>query len=198
MSREHQGAHGRFDQGARYLARHRPTGLFGWLVPAFTAVWSFRSWLDTSRIAFPGEPDRVCDTVAEFTHWAERGRRCVLDAEFQAEPEPDMLERLGECAIRIRREIPRGTALADRYPVLSMLLNLTGPPQADALTMSVAELGGAGLHSRVVLFTLREMDAEAVLAQLAGGAVERCVLPWIPLKRGVTRPVLLRGGKTSP
>ena len=57
---------GIFDQAARYLVKRRPEGFFKWLAPGLVTCWAFRGWLDTSRITFPGEPDRICDSVAEF------------------------------------------------------------------------------------------------------------------------------------
>ena len=54
---------------------------------------------------FPGEPDRICDTVAEFARADDPDDRRILDVEFSSEPHPDMLERLGEYAYRLRREM---------------------------------------------------------------------------------------------
>jgi hypothetical protein len=146
---------GIFDQAARYLVKRRPEGFFKWLAPGLMTGWAFRGWLDTSRITFPGEPDRICDTVAEFESRTDPARRCVLDVEFQSEPDLDMLERLAEYAIRIRRELRHGTSQAGKYLVVSVLLNLTGPAQADLLDMTLAELDGSGLRLRVVLRTLQ-------------------------------------------
>jgi hypothetical protein len=78
-------------------------------------------------IAFPGEPDRVCDTVAEFAAPDGAGPRRLLDVECQSEPDPEMLERLGEYALRLRREVRHGPGQAGKYRVASLLLNLTGP-----------------------------------------------------------------------
>lgn len=57
---------GVFDQGARYLCKLNPPGFFRWRVPRYAARFRFVGWQDASRITFPGEPDRICDTVAEF------------------------------------------------------------------------------------------------------------------------------------
>src|SRR4051812_10392134 len=93
-----------FDQAGRYLIRRAPADFFAWLSPRFAAAWAFRGWLDTSALAFPGEPERVCDTVAEFAAAADPSRRLLLDVEVQSRPDVDMLERLGEYAYRLRRE----------------------------------------------------------------------------------------------
>ena len=47
--------------------------------------------------------------MAEFEHQAEPRHRCLVDVEVQAKPDADMLERLGEYALRLRRELPYST-----------------------------------------------------------------------------------------
>jgi hypothetical protein len=100
---------GVYDQAARYMTKRDPAAFFGWIAPEWTNHWRFRDWIDTSSIVFPGEPDRVCDTVAEFT---QRRRRVLVEVEFQSQPHSDMLERLAEYAWRLRRELRfgRGTS----------------------------------------------------------------------------------------
>jgi hypothetical protein len=105
----------------------------------------------------------------------------ALVIEVQSEPEGDMLERLAEYVIRLRREVPAGPRPRDKYEVAGALLNLTGPPQPAAWDMAPAGLGGAGLNFRVVLRTLREESAGDTLAGMAQGQVVPCLLPWIPL-----------------
>lgn len=182
---------GVYDQAARYTVKRHPAGFFAWLAPRFVSAWTFLGWLDTSTIAFPGEPDRICDTVGEFAHAADPGRRCLLDVEFQSEPHPDMLERLGEYGFRLRRELRYGPGQAGKYPVVSVLLNLTGPEQAAGLDLRIAELDGAGLQMQTVRRTLREEDAAATLAGIAGGQLDRYVLPWIPLMRGAGEAAII-------
>src|SRR5262249_52594617 len=93
--------------GARWSVA--PAGAFlTWRAPALWAAWTFVGWQDTRALPFPGAPDRVCDTVAEFEHAAARGRRSLVDVELQARPDADMLERLGEYAFMLRRERRHG------------------------------------------------------------------------------------------
>ena len=173
-----------YDQAARDLAKRDPAGFFRWLVVRFLARFTFLGWLDTSRIAFPGEPDRVCDTVAEFARADDTEERRILDVEFQTKPHPDMLERLGEYTYRLRRELRYGPRGANKYRVVSVLLNLTGPAQPDVLDMTEEGLGGAGSHLRLLQRTLRDEDAGATLAEVAAGRRGRCVLPWVVLMHG--------------
>lgn len=175
---------GVFDQASHYLVKRDRDAFFAWRVPRFVARFAFRDWADTTTVAFPGEPDRVCDTVAEFAPREGEGPRRLLDVEFQAEPHPDMLERLGEYTYRLRRELRHGPGGDRKYRVVSVLLNLTGAPQQAELDMREDDLDGAGAHLRVVQFTLRDEDAAATLARIASGDLSRRVLPWIPLMHG--------------
>jgi hypothetical protein len=54
----------RFDQACRYLAKLDPVGLLCWLLRKSPPELRFRAWLDTRTLAFPGDPERTCDTVA--------------------------------------------------------------------------------------------------------------------------------------
>lgn len=175
---------GVYDQAARYIAKRNPVGFFRWVVPRGMTAFAFAAWLDTRRIAFPGEPDRVCDTVAEFVPLAHEGPRRLLDGEFQTEPDGDMLERLGEYAFRLRRELRDGPGPGGKYQVANLLLNLTGPPQAGILDMTEAALDDKGPHFTVAVRTLSTEDAAATVAQIAAGELERCILAWVPLMAG--------------
>src|SRR5262245_35200076 len=174
---------GVFDQAARYVARLNPGGFFGWTVANFAADHTFVRWADTRSVPFPGDPDRTADRVAEFVARADRSDRRLLNVEFQSEPDPDMLERLGEYAVRLRLDVRHGAGQAGKFLVHSLLLTLTGPEQADTLDMRHAGLGG-GHVLQTFQRTLREMDAAGTLRRIAAGGLDRCVLPWIPLMRG--------------
>jgi len=175
---------GVFDQGARYLAKRNPVGFFRWRIARFLGNFRFVGWLDTSRIAFPGEPDRICDTVAEFIPVDGSEPRRIMDVEFSAEPEGDMLERLGEYAFRLRRELRYGRGQDGKYVVVTMLINMTGAQQADTLDMRETDLDGSGIYLKTDLATLREEDAARTMARIDRGELDRCVLPWIVLMHG--------------
>lgn len=180
---------GVFDQAARYLVKRKPNRFFHWLAPRFAAAWSFWGWLDTSRISFPGDPDRICDTVAEFVRNKDRSQRCIIDVELQSESDASILERLAEYAVRIRRE------LNQQFPVIGALLNLTGPAQADRLDMTVAELDDAGLHLRIILRTMRDEEAAHTLRKIDTGEWDRCILPWVPLMRRAEQAAIMEEWK---
>ncbi len=174
---------GVYDQAGRYVIKRRPGAFFRWRAPPMWATGRWLRWLDTRTLPFPGEPDRVCDTVAEFEHRAEPHRRCLVDVEVQAEPDADMLERLGEYALRLRRELYYGPGAAGKYAVLCLVVNLTGAEQPRRLEMTLPEWGEAGQWLQVAQATLREESAGEALARIAAGELERWVLPWLPLLR---------------
>ncbi len=182
---------GVFDQASHYALKADPSAFFIWRLGRFVDRFAFLRWLDTTTLAFPGEPDRVCDTVAEFAPRDGEGPRRLLDVESQSEPHADMLERLGEYAYRLRRGQRYGAGQEGKYQVVSVLLNLTGPAQRSELDMREADLDGAGLHQRVVLVTFAEEDAAATLAGIASGELSRGLLPWIPLMRGGEEPTII-------
>jgi hypothetical protein len=49
-----------FDKSARFTAKMNPTGFIHWLLPRLRPTLVFRTWLDTRRLPFPGEKDRIC------------------------------------------------------------------------------------------------------------------------------------------
>ena len=145
---------------------------------------TFQGWLDTRTLPFPGEPDRTCDTVAELLDAAHLGRLWALIVEFQSEPDPEILDRLLEYMVRLRREVRHGPERREPYWIAGVLLNLTGPAQADLLDMELPCAAEARLRFRPVVRTLRDDDAAATLRGIEAGAVGRCILPWVPLMHG--------------
>jgi hypothetical protein len=171
---------GVYDQAGRYLIRKKPLPVLRRLVPRLMERFLWQRWVDTGLPAFPGDPDRICDLIAELRHHDQTEAPRLLDIELQAAPLSDMLERAGEYAYRLRREVRHGPTGTDKYLVLTVLINLTGAAQAPELLM-VDEAQDLGYRARVVVWTLREDDAAATLAQIASDAEKRCLLPWIPL-----------------
>jgi hypothetical protein len=179
---------GVYDQAGRYVIKRRPSAFFTWRAPPLWRAWKFVRWQDTRTLPFPGEPDRICDTVAEFEQRTDPQRRCLVDVEVQAKPDPNLLERLGEYAFRLRRELHYGSGPPGKYPVLCLVLNLTGAEQASRLEMALPEWNAAAHSLQVAQGTLRSEDTGQSLARIAQGELERWVLPWLPLLRGAAEP----------
>jgi hypothetical protein len=179
---------GVYDQAGRYVIKRQPSAFFTWRAPSLWRTWKFMRWQDTRTLPFPGEPDRVCDTVAEFENPTDSKRLCLVDVEVQAKPDADMLERLGEYAFRLRRELRCGPGAADKYPILCLLMNLTGAEQPNRLDMTLPEWNAAAQSLQVAQATLSAEDAGQTLARIGEGELERWVLPWLPLLRGAADP----------
>lgn len=174
-----------FDQAARYAARQLDAvGFLRWLLPQAFPSWHWDSWLDTQTLAFPGEVERRPDTVAVLDRQARDAPPVAVVIEFQSRPQADMLERLADYVLRIRRDLPLQRNPLVRYDVVGVVLNLTGSPQRDAWQMFPADLGGVGLEFRALVRTLARESASVLLQQIDQGVISRGVLPWVPLLEG--------------
>jgi len=193
-----------YDQAARFAAKSDPIGFLRWLVPGLPPGLEFRGWLDARTLPFPGEPDRTCDTVAELFDRSDPRARWALATEFQAEPDPDMLDRILEYLARLRRELRHGPGRPDKFLVAAGLVHLTGPPSADTLEMTLPGGSPVGLRLRIASRALRDEDAAATLAEIAAGQTSRWILPWIPLMNGAAKPTMiaewvrLAGAESNP
>ena len=178
-----------YDQASRYLAKRDPLGWLRWLLPRLTDAWEFDGWLDTRTIPFPGEPDRVCDTVGCLYEKASPGRRWALALEFQAQPDEAMFGRLLEYLGRLWRERrPTGDS-PRRYDVVALVVNLTG--RGD--TARDLRLGRTGLRTclRVAERNVATEDAGRTLRGIKAGRIARCVLAMIPLMQGGADPGII-------
>src|SRR5712691_779428 len=99
----------------------------------------FRRWLDTRRLPFPGEADRICDTVACLEDPAVGGVLWAVPIEFALEPESDLFGRLlaylGLLWLEERPSAQRGA----RFAVGAVVINLTGRGNT-ARDMSLGDL----------------------------------------------------------
>jgi hypothetical protein len=184
-----------FDQAARYSIQSDPLGFLRWVVPGLEPALRFHGWLDTRTLPFPGESDRTCDTVADLAETPETGPRWALVAEFQTEPEADMVDRLLEYLARLRRALRFGPERREKFHVAVALVSLTGPPQNAALQMTLPGLASSSLQFNAAVRTLRDEDAGATLDQIATGQISRCILSWISLMRGGGEPDIIERWK---
>jgi hypothetical protein len=176
---------GDIDQAARWGEKQLDAeGFLRWVVPGAFTAWRWAGWLDTRTVAFPGEPDRTCDTVALFERLAHDEPPAAVVLEAEARPGSDKLERLAEYVLRLRRELPYQRDPLVRYQVVGVLLNLTGPAQGDTWVMEPADFGNLGLRFRAGVLTLREVDAAKLLAAIEAKEVASCLLAWVPLMAG--------------
>lgn len=133
---------GQFDQAARYATKLDPPGCLRWLLFGLDPALTFCGWLDTRTLPFPDESERTCDTVAGLAQGTASDPLWALVIEFQAELDPNMLDRLLEYLARVRRELRHGPQRRGKYAVVGALLNLTGPVLRDTLEMLLPPLLG--------------------------------------------------------
>lgn len=183
-----------FDQAARYAAKLDPAPFFRWLLPRLDPALAFTGWLDTRTLPFPGEPDRTCDTVAGFRNAADPEQHWAVVLESQTEPDSNILDRLLEYLARVRAELRPLPAGRGRFHVAAVVLNLTGPPQADTLDMRLPG-EDIGVRLGVRAWALRDESAAATLSAVAEGRLARCVLPWVPLMQGAVEPSIMEQWK---
>lgn len=174
-----------YDKASRFAAKLDSAGFVGWLLDLPAERFTFRRWLETRGVPFPGNPDRVGDTVAHLDNAAEHGVPWALAVEFQSQPDPEMFGRLlgylSGLWLNVRPDSERGS----RFHVGAAVVNLAGSGSA-AREM---RWGAAGLatHLAVVERNLERESAEELLAGIEAGRLSRCLLPWVPLMSGGER-----------
>jgi hypothetical protein len=151
-----------YDQASRYLTKKNPVGILGWLLGR--------------SIPFPGEPDRVCETVAHLVDSRRTEAHWAVPIEFQLKPLGSMFGRLLEYVARLWLE------LGPTFHVGAAVVNLTGRGNSSH---SMA-LAGTALRTALQAAekNLGDEDAKVTLQAIAAGVWDRCLLPWIPLMRG--------------
>jgi hypothetical protein len=184
-----------YDKTARYAAKIDPAGFLHWLLYEPDGL-AFSEWLDTRTIPFPGERDRTCDTAARLDRAGRQAEPVACIVEFLSRRQAEVLERLAEYAIRVRRELRHGRRRRGRFAVIGALVSLTGHPQHSTLRMWAPEVPGAELVFQVVVRTMSNEDAGATLDRIAHGAIARCLLPWIPLMAGAGEDAIIKRWKS--
>ncbi len=179
---------GVFDITARRTAKRLPVGFAGWTMPSLDRGYQFNGFLDARTAPPPTEPELTCDTLAEFRHPDRPAEPWIFLWEFFTEPSGDDLEKLLEYLVRFRRECRPVFDRRLKYNVGGVLIHLTGPAQADEISLLVPGSRDHGLWFRSIQWSLREQDATDTLARIARGELSWCVLPWIPLMRGGGEP----------
>ena len=106
------------EQTARYALKVAPAEALHWLLPDLDADLAFTRWLDTETIAFPGEPGRRCDTVAELVSRSGKTSPWALVLEVEARLRSTILDRVLEYEVRLLRNCvtDRIAATAIRWP----------------------------------------------------------------------------------
>lgn len=170
-----------YDQAARYLVRLDPYGYLCWLLAALALSWRFSRWHDTRSVPSPGEPNRVCDTVAELTHAKRAARRAFFVVEFQARAHPQMLFRLLEYFARLLQALHLARGRRPTHEIYAGVVNLTGAAQGQLLRFQLDQGSQIGLHFGGVERTLARESAADLLQDIAAGKTTRNLLGFVPL-----------------
>jgi hypothetical protein len=183
-----------FDQGARYATRRLDqAGMLRWLVgETIWSAWRWKGWLDSQNVPFPGEPDRRCDTVAWFDRPRGDAPPLAVVVEFMSRPRREVLERLTEYALGIRRERPLQREPLVKFDVIAVLVNLTGEMASGEWGMKPPDTGGLGLSDSVELRNLATLSVHDLFAAVKAGTVSPSVLAWGPLLAGADDPEAAR------
>ena len=179
-----------YDQASRYLAKLDPPGFLCWLLELPTDAIVFRGWLDTRRLPFPGEPERVNDTVAHVECVEANHLPWAIPIEFQLEPDATMFGRLLIYEGEIWLELKPTDLPGDRFNLGAVVVNLTGRGN----TGRKMEWSKARLRTALELVdtNLCDEQAQTVLDGVAAGSITPVVLAFIPLMQGGSDPGIIQ------
>jgi hypothetical protein len=175
------------EQTASFGLKMAPAEALGWVLPRLDADLTFRRWLDTEGIAFPGEPGRRCDTVAELVSESGKGPPWALVLELEARPRSRTLDRLLEYEVRVFRKLRHGPRRRDRYLVAGVVIVLTGRQPSLAVDMA---LPGTDLLFKwqALPFNVSQQPFQATMERIGRRELGRSVLIWGPLMAGANDP----------
>jgi hypothetical protein len=182
-------AENRFDQASRYGAKLDAQGFYRWVLDDSTLLVT--GWLDTRSLPFPGEPERICDTVACVIAAGAPDEPWAMPLEFQVKPDSAMFGRLLEYLGRLWRERRPEGRHHRRYLVGAALVNLTGKRRTASRQMRFGQTA-VMTHLGVAERNMAREDAAATLAAIAAGRVARCLLPFIPLMHGAGEASIIK------
>lgn len=171
------------EQAAHFALKAMPSDALAWVLPDLIPDLAFRRWLDTNLIAFPGEPGRRCDTVAELISKSGTTPPWAVVLEVEARPRYSFLGRAWEYAARLWRKLRHGPRRRDRYLVAAVVLFLSGRRKDLQFAMALPGTN-VGFSGTIRAMRLRLQQAPAVLARIDCGELGRSILFWVPLMAG--------------
>lgn len=183
-----------FDKSGRVCFHLDPPGMIRWLLPGLIPACTFQRWADTRTLAFPGDPERTCDTVAELFQEGDPPLWWLFLIELQSELDEKMFGRLLEYLGRLWRTLETPEAPPQRYRVAAALVNFTGRGRSSR----DLRLPGTSVRTclRIAEKNVAAESAANTLARIQTGAWTRALLPLIPLMRGGKKLSIIDKWKT--
>jgi hypothetical protein len=173
-----------FDHASRGLLRRASPALLWWLLKVSPSQAQFVRWLDT-RLTVPGQPERVCDTIAHVLRVDQDFYPWAIPIEFQVAPDGRMFGRalvyegmvwLGEKPAQER---------GDRFDLMPVIVNLTGVGQCGRRMLWQP---GAESTLLPIEWNLETLDANFLLDQIVSGKAPRELLAWLSLMKNGNDP----------
>src|SRR5262249_55724385 len=136
-----------YDHGAKYAAQRLDARgyLRDLLGGRLLKKWTWKGWLPTESVAYPGEPDRRADLIPWFTRNDGSEPPLAIVLEFMTRPRENALERLAEYTLRFHRELPFQHDPLVQYTVIGWLINLTGEMKRRTWRMQPGDWSLEGL-----------------------------------------------------
>jgi hypothetical protein len=181
-----------YDQAARFAVKLLDAlGFLMWLFRASFENWRWTGWLDTQNVAFPGEPERRCDTVAIFERVHGDAPPVAAVIEFMTRPRAESRARLTEYSLRVHREVPHHVGPYVAFEVVTALIHLTGSEPESSWGMKPDGFEGLGLWTTSRVLTFADVDARALLAEIDRGETSMALLAWGPLLKSADDPAMV-------
>src|SRR5262249_44937482 len=115
-----------YDQVCRYVLHLDELPLLVWLLRLRPGSVEFVDWLDTRGVAWPGQPERIRDTVAWMRDLSDGGRPWAVVVEWQVAPDGSMFGRLLVYLGGVWLQCRPSDLPGDRFHVGAVVVNLTG------------------------------------------------------------------------
>jgi hypothetical protein len=186
-----------FDKACRRMVKEAPLSFLVWLFVDFETVAKWLDWVDTRRLAFPGNPDQTGDIVFKLEALKVVGPPWAVALEFQIEPDPNMHGWLLQFLGTIFNERRPDEEKSSRYQLGAVVINLTGTTASLPASASFSWPGQPEMLCALKALEryLAMESAEEALAAITSGRYDRPLLPWIPLMKGGSEPDVIKRWK---
>jgi hypothetical protein len=182
-----------FDMTCRRMVKDTPEAFLPWLFPDFDTVARRGGWVDTRRIAFPGEPDQTGDLVFELDIRDPVQPPWAVALEFQLEPDPHMFGRLLSFLGTLSTERQPDPERGSRYQLGAVVINLTGTTRSLPASARFTWPGQTPMGCALTVCErhLAEERAEVTLEAIGSGRYDRALLPWVTLMISGSDPAVI-------